>query len=213
MSNSADASEGQDLDAPVIDHSDDEFSDDEPLDVGAAMGVSGSGQSDTPGDTEDTTEDADPETTDYPTLVTNAAHGLHDGYLSWDDVSLPDSVDVSWADFESDVEDKIKELADRHEQSEPDEETESEPKPTAVDGVDWGALWEEFGFDTEDACGNLYVSATQLTGAVESSEQNINGDASALISQAVDDGTLHKLTTTGRYGEDTQRGFVLEGGA
>ena len=209
MSNSVDAPEAEDLDAPVIDHSDDDFSDDEPLDVGAAMGQADS----EPSPQQDHSDDAsdDPEETDYPTLVTNAAHGLHEGYLSWDDIEIPDSLDAD--QFEADVEQKIGDLEDRHESvqdsSETDDEDNSAPEQS---GVNWTALWDEFGFDTEDTHANIYASNTQLVAALECSEQGISGEEGALIRQAVDDGRLHKLTIDGEYGEQIDRGYVLDGG-
>lgn len=84
---------------------------------------------------------------------------------------------------------------------------------TAPSEIDWAELWAEFGFDTPDTDGNEYVSRTQLEAAIDASDQNIVGDARGIITDAVDDGVLHKLTASGTHGEALTRGFVLDGGS
>jgi len=75
---------------------------------------------------------------------------------------------------------------------------------TTAAEVDWGALWDEFGFDTPDAAGDEYASDTQLHAAVEASEQGIEGGAESLIQGAVEAGTLQQLEVPA-----TTRGYVL----
>jgi len=209
MSEAEQSVDGESLDADIVDHTDQE-----PLDVGTAMASKAQQQeSSTTHAHEESDEKDDPEAVDYPTLVTNAAHGLEAGYLTWDDIDIPDSLDVAWDSFEDDVQDKLADLEERHESNaSEDEETQTESTPQQTDGVDWAALWEEFGFGSEDANGDIYASKTQLRGAIESSDQGIAGDADSLIKHAVEDGTLHKLKAEGEYGETVERGFAFTEG-
>lgn len=144
--------------------------------------------------------------TEYSTLVASAADGLYAGYLSWEDIELPEDVDVDWAAFEADVEDKVATIADRRENG-TDEGDESDG--TAVDELDWQALWAEFGFDTRDAAGCAYASKTQLVAAIQSTAQGYSGDAIATITSAVEDGPLHRVETATEDGATTLRGYVL----
>jgi len=195
------------LDATIVDHSDDDFGDDEPMDVGAAMGDH-TGTEPTDADAESAETDDE---TEYPSLVANAAHGLYEGYLTWADVELPADIDVEWEQFETDVEEKREDIADRREIDGGESERVDEQADPSIDGVDWDALWSEFGFDSEDANGDVYASKTQLTAALESFDQNISS-AQTHIQQAVEGEELHKLTGTGEHGETLVRGYARTAG-
>jgi hypothetical protein len=145
---------------------------------------------------------------DYSTLVTRAADGLYVGYLSWDDIELPDAVDAEWQAFKADVEQKHEEIAARRD-NEDDSDGEDDAEATGIGELDWSALWEEFGFDTRDAAGCRYASKTQLIAAIESTDQGYSGDAMAAITTAVDDGPVHCVETTAHDGTTTLRGYVL----
>jgi hypothetical protein len=79
--------------------------------------------------------------------------------------------------------------------------------------IDWNALWEEFGFDTEDSRGSFVISHTQLEAAIEVSEQDITIDGTSVIQQAVEDDILIEDHTTDQNGTQQRRGYVLMEGA
>lgn len=76
--------------------------------------------------------------------------------------------------------------------------------------VDWAALWEEFGFDTPNAIGSIVISKTQLTGAIESSDQNISLSTDDAIDWATEHDILLKKEIRGWEGEMQLRGFILK---
>lgn len=77
-----------------------------------------------------------------------------------------------------------------------------------TEDIDWPALWREFGFDTPDAAGCVYASRTQLTAAVESSDQNIAGDAGDHINTAVETGVLKRVTKADEKGTEHLVGYL-----
>ena len=79
-----------------------------------------------------------------------------------------------------------------------DDSAENGPGATNAEAIDWAALWEEFGFDTPDANGDLLASRTQLQAALEASDQDISGDAEQQIDDAVDVGDLDEVTLDGK---------------
>jgi len=87
-------------------------------------------------------------------------------------------------------------------------EAAAEQDAQTTNTVDWGALWEEFGFDTADAAGNQFASGTQLVAAIQSTDQSVTGDPEGLIKSGVDGGQLHKLTV-----DRGLRGYIYTGGA
>jgi len=93
---------------------------------------------------------------------------------------------------------------------EPDDEPEA--TVTSADGVNWPALWAEFGFDTEDAAGKRAKSATKVREAVRVTEQPVTGDAGQIVSDAVENRTLRKVTAETEGGELILKGYILDGG-
>jgi len=89
-----------------------------------------------------------------------------------------------------------------------DQEADDAAADSDERSVDWEALWEEFGFDSPDACGNHFASPTQLRAALECSEQNCpTGDG--VIKQAVREGPLKKLQKANHNGDLAVRGYAL----
>lgn len=95
------------------------------------------------------------------------------------------------------------ELAERQETETSALRDDGEDQNTITDarGVDWQALWEEFGFNTPNSVGSMHKSKTKVEEAVRVTEQPIAGDANVILSQAVDLGILaetkHKFTLIG----------------
>lgn len=75
---------------------------------------------------------------------------------------------------------------------------------TQTDEIDWPALFEEFGFDSEDAIGSILISHTQLVGAIGVSEQDIDGTPESNIETALSDGVLRYIEKNGGH-----RGYQL----
>ncbi len=73
--------------------------------------------------------------------------------------------------------------------------------------VNWAALWEEFGFDTEDGAGLELVSKSQLIPALECSDQDCP-TGQDVIDGAVDQTILVERRTDG----GALRGYVHVGG-
>lgn len=74
---------------------------------------------------------------------------------------------------------------------------EFEAAVTSHEGIDWAALFTEFGLNTPDAVGHCFASQTQLQAAVECSEQDIGGDAQTHIDDAVDAGEIQAIEADG----------------
>jgi len=74
--------------------------------------------------------------------------------------------------------------------------------------VDWGDLWEEFGFDSEDGAGCDFISKTQLAAALQCSDQDLEGGWENLIQDGVDDVALVEQRTDA----GALRGYVFVGG-
>jgi len=81
---------------------------------------------------------------------------------------------------------------------------------TSAEGVDWPALWQEYGFDTPDACANRYVSPTKLRTALEVTQQPVVGDVDGIIDQALEAGTLHEVRKNRARGQSqVLAGYIL----
>lgn len=95
----------------------------------------------------------------------------------------------------------------------PVDEEDIQPAVTDADQIDWGALWEEFGFDTPDADGSMAISETQLTLALEASEQDIGGTYRQHVRDAVEAGTLAVKTRTAADSAagNVTLGYIWEG--
>jgi hypothetical protein len=196
-SESAESADGEDIDADVIDHSDETF------DAADVMG----GNADA--ETETATAEAVVDSDDGQKVMSPAQHVrqaasmVSDGIIAVDELTVPDRLasddhDLEW--FKQEVREEVA-----------DSGTSTVEKSDGPDVVDWRALWDEFGFDTPDATGRLVISETQLLTALESSEQGITGGLGSKIESAVENNTLVECESKGSDNEMHLRGYRLVG--
>ncbi|WP_439028440.1 hypothetical protein [Haloarchaeobius sp. DT45] len=74
-------------------------------------------------------------------------------------------------------------------------------------GVDWPALFREFGLNKPDAADHRHVSRTRLTLALSATDQDVRG-GSALITQAARRGELDVRTATSPMGNEFAAGYL-----
>lgn len=89
-------------------------------------------------------------------------------------------------------------------------DTDADAQPSTTETtttVDWAALWDEFGFDTENGVSAEHISKTQLRAALECTEQN-SASGQSVIDAAVDDVVLVERRTE----NDVLLGYVHVGG-
>lgn len=169
--------------------------------AGAAMGT------DDADDTEDRDDSApvpDADRIDYDEMVRQAAHYVVDGVYELQALDPKEYHDVTAEQFRGDVEDMLSEVAAETYTPEADE---SDAEQTAT-GVNWPALWTEFGFDSSNVDGNEWVSKIQLFGALQSSEQGISGSAAGHKEKAIEENVLTEVQTE----NGVTRGYVYVGG-
>lgn len=171
----------------------------------------------TDGTTEESTSEqpADPALEDaVPSLeerAQRAADLVEEGLADLDDLTAHEHADRTDEEIQEAVE---AELARRQDNDasvvqEPDDEPEA--TITSADGVDWTALWQEFGFDTPNAAGSRFKSATKVYEALRVTDQPVTGDVDKLVTEAVENGTLRKITTETERGESILKGYILAG--
>lgn len=150
---------------------------------------------------------------DYDGLVEKGAGLVHDGHMAVKDIEIPTRIIEEYSDPGFTVEDLREDVQAYLAEHTPDPEPEDDDvdeRPTTA-GVDWAALWEEFGFDTPDCRGSYVISRTQLTLALEASDL-ATGNPHALIDEAVGEGVLAHVTADGAKGETITRGYALQRG-
>jgi len=86
--------------------------------------------------------------------------------------------------------------------------SDEDERVTETHDIDWPALWREFGFHTPDSVGARYASRTQLRGAIEGSDQQIEGEPQAHIEQAVSAGALQPVRRTDECGGTHVAGWI-----
>jgi hypothetical protein len=148
----------------------------------------------------------------YLDAVQDAAVWVETGQWAQEDIVLPEDFADAGIDLEAFVED-IETVREEHQRSLEADEPDTEETTDAdyeVGDIDWAALWQEFSFETPDAVGSRVVSTTQLTAAVDVTDQGIPGDPVGHIRAAVDAGLLQEVYTEGDAGR-TLRGYVLPG--
>ena len=148
----------------------------------------------------------------YLDAVQDAAVWVETGQWAQEDIVLPEDFEETGLDLESFVED-IETVREEHQHSPESDDPETEETDDAdyeVGDIDWAGLWQEFGFDTPDAVGSRVASTTQLTAAVDVTDQGVPGDPAGHIRAAVDAGLLQEVYTEGDAGR-TLRGYVLLG--
>lgn len=165
---------------------------DDEVSIGAAMGGTEQDQ--------DTTHVPEADRMSYEDAVARAAEFLQQGLMDVSQVKPKQYHDVSEDQFFADVQDKLNEGSEGNETA----ETAIETDPNSVD---WDALWEEFGFDSPGPDGHKYISTTQLRTALECTDQACPSGMPT-ISQAADDGELHKVTAAGEGGMTATLGYV-----
>ena len=145
----------------------------------------------------------DPEV--YSRRVDTAARLLDDGTASLEELTLPDELaefDVDYDAFEADVEAKLDTISD-----DDDAAAGAGTVVEATADIDWGALFQEFGFHTVDANGNWAVPRTTLLEAIDVSEQGIQGDARAHVETAVERGILEPVHLNEDGGTTVLQGY------
>lgn len=134
--------------------------------------------------------------------VREAANMVAHGTVGIEDVRPTGDLSLSEQAFRDAVRERISERYDR----EPDTDQQSDQEVT---GIDWRALFEEFGMHTPNAVGDLAVSPTKLRLAVSVSTQPVSGDPETHIHEAVESGQLIAETESMAEGGETIRGYRL----
>ena len=150
-------------------------------------------------------------TVDYDGLVEKGAGLVHDGHMAVGDIEIPSRIEDEYSDPGFTVEElrqDVQAYLDKHTPDPEQEEEDGEERPTTA-GIDWSALWEEFGFDTPDCLGSYVISTTQLVLALEASDL-ATGKPHDLIDEVVDEGVLAHVTDDGAKGGTITRGYVLQ---
>lgn len=181
---------------PDVESADDLEGDDEaPMDIGEAMAAEATTSTDEPDDDQD-----DGLEHDYDDLVEEGAYQIHEGICMIDDLALPDGV-LDAGHTVDGYRDDVREYLDDHgdaldttgdpvgDRDDQDEENDDAEIATVDQSIDWEALWDEFGFDTEGA-DSIFVSKTQIIGAIEASEQRITGNPTEHFESALSDGVI-----------------------
>ena len=150
----------------------------------------------------------------YEALVEKGAGLVHDGHMSVEDLEIPTRVQESAGEVDftaEELRDDVRAYLDEHAlQAEPEDESGDEERPV-TDGVDWDALWSEFGFDTPGPLGGHVIYRTQLVPALEVWD-GATGNPADYIQQAVDEGILKEITTEGTNGDPLPLGYALQRG-
>jgi len=153
---------------------------------------------------------------DYDALVEKGAGLVHDGHVTVEELEIPSRTTEKHTDpgftaqkLREDVQSFLDEHAPQPELETEDDDEEAERPVTA--GVDWQALWEEFGFGTPGPLGQYFANPLQLSLALEVSDQ-ARGNPEDLIERAVEKEILVKVTAEGAKGESPVRGYGLQRG-
>lgn len=144
---------------------------------------------------------------DYETLVARYEWYVKEGHADLEEVELPDDVpEAAPFDAEDLRADIARELGRMSGHTEP--EATTNVQPDLQSGVDWAALWDEFGLG-----GKRPVPSAVLTLAVECSEQNIDGDSQQRIAEGVDSGVLltEERETANVGSEEIESGTITAG--
>lgn len=152
---------------------------------------------------------------DYDSLVENGAALVANGHMNVADLDIPSYVEESAQDPDFTAEQLREDVRAFLEEHNPDPDNGAEEddveKPN-TGGVDWDALWSVFGFDSPDVRGSYVVSQTQLTLALQATDQAVTGDPRGLIDHAVDEGVLKQVEAEGAKDETLTRGYALQRG-
>lgn len=157
------------------------------------------------------------ERTRYEEIVRNAAWLVHDGVVSMDDVAVPttyqedpDAPDVADDELREDV----REYMPKVEAADPKTKQNERKEQQSASELDWGALWEEFGFGEPDAVGFCGASLTQLQLAIDATNQGVNVAPEVAITEAVENGEIVSVETAADVDTVATRGYCRpEGGA
>lgn len=172
----------------------------------------------TDGTTEESTSEqpADPALEDaVPSLeerAQRAADLVAEGLADLEELTAHERADRTDEEIQDAVEAKLASRQDNDASVVQESDDEPEATITTANGVDWTALWAEFGFDTVDAHGNKAKSAVKVEEALRVTEQPVTGDAGQIIADAVENGTLTRIEAATDRGGSVLKGFILEGG-
>lgn len=147
-------------------------------------------------------------------LVEKGAGLVHDGHMEVEDLEIPTRVKEAPGEVEftaEELRDAVREFLDEHTPSPEQDSEDDEPDHPVTDGIDWQALWEEFGFDTKGPHGTFFANPIQLSLALEVSDQ-AHGNPDELIEHAVEKEILVRVTADGPMGGTNTRGYALQRG-
>lgn len=147
----------------------------------------------------------------YDEWVERCANHVLEGFVDEDDerVAPKPYHDATAQEFADDLEARQQEIEARRLTNDDDEEQDdSELIVEDTSSVSWGALWEEFGFDSPDGAGNKMASRIQLKAALQCTDQSVAGSPDGQIREAVNETVLVEQ----RSSCGTLRGYAYVGG-
>lgn len=143
---------------------------------------------------------------DSDRYIEDAVRMIDSGAISIEEVEAHEYHDLTDEELRAAVREKLDSDEDTN-------DPESEDLTTETSAIDWPELFTEFGFDSENAAGNIRVSRTKLLEAIRVSEQQIAGSASEHIDAAVEEDIIATVHAVKPEGGSAIAGYRLGGAA